>query len=331
MLGSVALCALANGSFSGRALATEMGRAPVSSGVYVTLDGGYAYSDGASAIGHAISQTGAIADPSTETFVGAHDGYAIGGSVGYVAPADFAAALPVSRIEGYLSFSSTDESNTDNVSDPQRTTLKSVDGTALAIIGLTATSAQELRSTEGGVRFAYDQETGAALSLSFVLTPFIRHIDEQTSSVAIGTADTAWRDADVTTLAYGVTIAVEPEVWLTPTFALVGRLGAGVYGYTADGDFSSRSTAGGGGFDPFAASLSDDESGVGFRGELGAGLKLKLTETVTLTGYGEATYLSAVGSAELPDNQFVTATTSGVDTSDSWEFRGGARISVGLQ
>lgn len=308
-----------------------MGSAPVASGVYVTLDGGYAYSDGSSTIGHAISPTGALADPSAETLIQADDGYALSGSIGYVAPSGFAAALPISRIEGYLSFSSTDDSNADTVNDPQRITLKSVDGTALGVIGVMAASAQELRRYEGGVRFAYDQSTGAASSLSFVVTPFVRNIDEETSSVAIGTADTAWRDADVTTWAYGVTVAVEPEVWLTPEVALVGRLGAGLYGYSANGDFSSRSTAGGGGFDPFAASVSDDESGIGFRGELGAGLKFKLTEAVTLTGYGEATYFSAVGSASLPDNQFVTATTSSVDISDSWELRAGVRLSIGLQ
>jgi hypothetical protein len=37
-----------------------------------------------------------------------------------------------------------------------------------------------------------------------------------------------------------------------------------------------------------------------------------------------------VGTANLPDNQFSTLTTSSVDMDDAWELRAGARFSIGL-
>ena len=263
-----------------------------------------------------------------DTSVNAHDGWFAGGSLGFAAPSAIFAGLPVSRVEAYITYDDADSSRTDTLANPARTTLKSVDGSALGVVGFTATSSVERRNYDGGVRFAFDQMTGPASSVSWVLTPFVRNSDETASSVASGTVDTAWRNADVETWSYGVTAAAEPEVWLTPSFALVGRLGAGIYGYRASGDFQSASSAPAP--DPFSASVSESETGVGFRGQLGAGLKFRLAPSVILTSFAEADYFSAVGSARLPDNQFGSAATSRVETADEWDLRGGVRVSVGL-
>ena len=155
----------------------------------------------------------------------------------------------------------------------------------------------------------------------------MRFDEEDVHTTAIGTADKAWRRSDVETWFYGVAVTLEPEIWVSSSVALVGRLGAGVYGYDADGEFSSSSTLAP---DPFAARITDDDSGAGFRGLLGAGIKVKLSSTMTLTGYADADYYSHVGSADLPDNQFTSATTSRVATDDAWELRAGTRLSVGF-
>lgn len=305
-----------------------MGRAPVLSGTYVTVEGGYQYIDANSVNGHGISQTGLVQGPTTDTFVDAQGGWHAGASIGFASPAAIIGGLPFTRTELYFSYGSSDDDRSDTVGPPAKTSLKSVDGSALGVVGFTATTDVERTSYEGGVRFAYDSATGANSSLTWVVTPFLRNAQEQTNSVAIGTVDTAWRSADIDDWQYGITLAAEPEVWVTPTVALVGRIGGGIYGYHADGDFNSFSTAPP--VDPFSASISESESGLGFRGVLGAGIKIKLSPDMTATGFAEADYFSTTASASLPDNQFVTATTSSIATNDAWQFRTGLRLTVSL-
>lgn len=305
-----------------------MGKAPVSTGSYATVEGGYLLTEGDGAIGHGISSTGLIIGPTSETTVDARGGWTAGASIGVASPGALIGGLPFTRAEAYFGYLDGDDSRTDTVADPAKTTLKSVDGSALGVIGFTATTEQQRRAYEGGLRLAFDSEIGGGASISWVMTPFVRSAREETNTVAIGTVDTAWRSADVEAWQYGVMFAAEPEIALAPGLALVGRIGAGVYGYDASGSFHSYSTAPAP--DPFGASLHDEASGVGFRGQLGAGLKMKLSDAMTLTGFAEADYYSHAAGASLPDNQFVTETSSSVGTSGAWEFRAGARLSVGL-
>ncbi len=127
---------------------------------------------------------------------------------------------------------------------------------------------------------------------------------------------------------YGVNFAAEPEVWLSSGIALVGRFGLGVYGYDADGkfvSFASLTTD-----PPFAARVSDDEFGVGFRGQLGVGLKFRLSSTTNLEAFSEADYFSDVGTAHIADNQLSSGDVSRVDTDDLWELRSGLRLNIGF-
>lgn len=319
------LCVTALYALSGPAIAGEMGRAPVSTGTYTTLEGGYLHQDGDSVIGHGINPTGGLA-PTTDTFVEPDEGWFAGLSVGYASPSALISGLPFTRAEVYFAFGDADDARTDTVGAPAATSLKSADGSAFAVVGDEAGTSVRRQSYEGGLRLATDQALGASSSLTWVVMPFARFSDEDTQTVASGTADTAWRSAGVETWSYGIAFALEPEVWVSPSVALVGRIGAGVYGYHADGDFSSTSTA------PmiFDADISDEKSGAGFRGLLGVGVKVKLAPATMLTGFAEADYLSDVASAGLPDNQFVSATTSSLSIDDAWELRVGARLSIGL-
>jgi hypothetical protein len=303
-----------------------MGRAPVGpGGSYVSGEGGYFFQDQADVLGHGVeTASGATRD----VFVSPNDSWHAGLAVGYAAPGALISGLPFSRAEAYFTFSDVEDEATDHAPPFVSTTLKSVDGSASGVIGDFARTSVERQISEGGLRLATDQANGRSSSLTWVVAPFVRFTDENTDTVASGTADTAWRSANVETWAYGVTLAVEPEVWITPDVALVGRAGVGVYGYDADGSFRSHSTAPDP--DPFAARLSDDASGVGFRGQLGAGVKFKLAPSATLTAYSEADYLSAVGTADLADNQPTTETSSRLDIEEAWELRSGLRITLGF-
>lgn len=307
--------------------AAELGRAPVASGPYATVEGGYAHRDGEATIGHGVVPTGGVPDPAIDTTISAASGWMVGVSIGYASTTPVMSGLPFTRIEGYLTHAAASDSSSDTPDAPGLTSLKSVDGSGLGVVGTTASSSQDVRVYDGGVRLSFDQSTGSGSSLTWVLAPFVRNSEEETQSVATGATDTAWRTADVSTWSYGAVAAIEPEVWLSPAVALVGRLGAGVYGYSADGDFASGSTASP---DPIAAALSESDSGIGFRGQLGFGVKLRVAPTALITGFVEADYFSAVGAARLPDNQFTSATTSEIGIDDAWELRTGARLSIGL-
>ena len=148
--------------------------------------------------------------------------------------------------------------------------LKAVDGEPLVTTGgLKGHTSVERQTWEGGFRLEGDNPVNSTTTVTWSFAPFVRNMDEDTDTVVSGCC-TLTRTADVETWLYGVDFAAEPEVWLSSGLALVGRAGLGIYGYDADGKFVSSAS-----LDPdtFAARVSDDESGVGFRGQLGIGMK----------------------------------------------------------
>jgi hypothetical protein len=297
-----------------------MGRAPVSSGTYVTGAGGYTFEDGDEVLGYTISN-GGLRDVSTSAEDGWHGDVSLGTASGIAGMG----GLRFNRIEAFFTYGEADDGTSDVVGGADSIRLKSVDGTALARFGDRGSANVDRRSYEGGLRFASDQGS-AANSMTWVLTPFLRFTGEESDTRVFGSSDSVTRSADVDTWMYGLSAAVEPEIWVSSTVALVGRVGVGVYGYDADGDFRSAGSFAG----AFDASVSDNDTGVGFRGQLGAGVKLKLGAAMHLTGYAEADYFSAVGRAEFADNDPVTVTTSRTGIEDAWEVRTGARLSIGL-
>ena len=76
----------------------------------------------------------------------------------------------------------------------------------------------------------------------------------------------------------------------------------------------------------FAANVFDGDSGVGFRLQLGGGVKFKITEAANLETFAEADYFTDVGSAHMADNQPSNAVSSFTSTTDLWELRAGARL-----
>ena len=303
----------------------DMGLSPVApQGTYVSFEGGYLFQDGPDVIGHGINAT---ATSFANVLVSPQDGWFAGGMIGFASAQRYLPPLPFSRTEIYLFYGNADESVSSTAPPLFATTLKSVDGSATGGGGADGRTNISRTTWEGGLRFEGDDITSPTSSLTWVLSPFIRFSDEDTVS-SVGGCCTVQRSADVDSRLYGALLALEPELNITPGVSLVGRVGAGIYGYRVHGKFHSMSSNPAP--DPFLAAVSDSDSGVGFRGQLGAGLKFKLTEGARLETFVEADYFSDIGTARTADNDPVVDATSSVSTDDQWELKAGARLTVGL-
>lgn len=308
----------------------DMGTAPAGhKGVYVSGEGGYFYQDGGDVNGYgASSSAGSVSD----VHVSADDGWFAGGFIGYENGSPLFSPLPFTRVEGYFWFGTADDSVSDSAPPLADITLKTVDGatnvTGGTIASVSGRTTTERDTWEGGFKLEFDQPQGSTSTLTWVLNPFVRNADEDTSTVVTGCCE-LHRNGSVETWMYGAVIAVEPEFWLTPGVAFVGRLGAGLYGYDSDADFRSYSI-GLPSPDPFRASASDGDSGIGFRGQLGAGLKFKLGAAAFLETFAEADYFSDVATAQFSNSDPADGTPSRIEMDDLWELKAGARVTIGL-
>lgn len=298
----------------------DMGRAPVSGqGTYGSLEGGYLLQQSDDLIGHGVQTAPGIVE---DVNVSADSGWFAGAMIGIANRDALVTGLPFHRVELYGLYGHTDDDAADTVPPAADILLKSVDGTALGVGFGDATTSTERRTIEGGLRFEYDEQNQPVWSQTWIISPFIRNMDEETRTGCSAACGVGERSGDVETWMYGVTVAFEPEYWITPGVALVGRVGAGIYGYNADGDYRSASLV----VPAFNAQLSDGDSGVGFRGQLGAGLKFKISDGANLETFAEADYFSDVGTANMSNNQAADATASSTSTTDLWELRAGARL-----
>ena len=318
----IGIAAFAYFGAPGAALA-DMGLPPIPQGTYVSFEGGYLYQDANGVIGHGLDQPGGgvvdvVLDPT--------NGYFVAGTIAFTGTQPLIG--PFRRIEGYVLFGQAEDSVSDSSPPTAGITYKTVDGGIFVSGGATGHSSAERETWEGGLRFEFDDKQNATTWLTWSLVPFVRVADEDVATT-VAECCLLHRTGDVETWLYGVVAAVEPQVWITPAVAVVGRLGVGIYGYNADGTFRSYST----GLpppDPFAVRFSDSEDGVGFRGQLGTGLKFKITSATTLETFAEADYFSAMGVAHMADNQPTSGDVSHVDTDDMWELRAGARLNIGF-
>jgi hypothetical protein len=300
----------------------DMGKAPVNDGAYGSIEGGFLYQDGGDVIGHGISP---LPGTALDVLVSPDSGWFAGGMIGFASRDVFVDGLPFRRFEIYGLFGRTDDDASDTAPPLSGTSLRNVDASVLVTGGATGTTSTERRTVEGGLRFEGDDQINATTTMTWVVSPFIRWSAEETDTLVTQCCDLR-RSGDVDTTMYGILIAAEPEVWLTSDVAFVARIGVGIYGYDADGDFSSSDNLNG----FFAAAVSDGDSGVGFRGLLGAGLKFRLSSTANLETFAEADYFSDVGTASMPINLPGVSAAAHTDTTDLWELRAGARLTIGF-
>lgn len=307
----------------------DMGLAPVGpNGVYVSFEGGYLYQDGNKVDGFgAVSTPGG---PTNEVYGDPKNGFFVGGLIGYEHGTPF--LFSFHRAELYVMFGRTEDSSGNSAPPLDDITLKTVDGGILGFGGLNGNVSVERKTWEGAIRLEHDQVHSPHTTITWVLAPFIRNFKEDTNTV-VTTATCCGgccefnRGADVDSFLYGVYLAAEPEHLIHHNLYLVGRVGAGIYGYNTDGSFNSGSSA-----DPdlFSAHVSDGSSGVGFRGLLGAGLKLKVSPHFVGELYSEADYFSDVGTAKFANNQDDDSSSSRVGSDSLWEVRAGARVTIGF-
>ena len=319
------LCFLLASTFALPAVA-DMGRPPTENGTYVSGEGGYTLFSDNDVSGYGISTSELNF---RNIFVSPEDGWFAGGMLGFASPAPMIDGLWFTRIEAYAFFAKAEDSASSHASSSGSVSLTSVDGLTLVFAPDDVGRASvERENTELGLRFERDQVLGPTSSITWVLAPFALWSNEE----ARGECSCARRSADVDTWLGGVTFAGEPEKWLTPGIAVVGRLGLGIYGFNADGKFRSSAIVDFvPGLDAFNAHVSDSESGVGFRGQLGAGLKFKVWSAGLLETFAEADYLSDVGTARFPGNTINSALQpASVDTDELWELRAGARLTFAL-
>jgi hypothetical protein len=302
----------------------DMGKAPTVQGTYVSGEGGYLLLDDRDIPGFGIANSpGKFHD----IFVSPDTGWFAGGAIGYARP-EPNDGLWFERIEGYAQFWSADDSATQHSPQNGQAGISSVD--AKALVGAfddRGRAGASRDSAEGGLKFERDSIYNETTSITWVINPFIRNMSED----AFGACDCARRTGNVDDWLYGVVFAAEPEKWVTQNVALVGRLGAGFYGFNSDGTFDSRGTANfGPGPDPLKAHINDSDDGIGFRGQLGAGLKFKLGTGARLETFAEADYFSDVGTIHLPSNTLNASQPANSDSDHLWELRAGARLTFAI-
>lgn len=297
----------------------DMGRAPTDQGWYVSGEGGFLWLDDTNIAAFGFGPAGG---PLRDAFLSPEDGWFAGGMIGYADQQPI--IFGFKRIEGYFLYGEADDSISSSAAGLAMT---SVVGDAITVGGSRANGSAERSVAEGGLHFERDSTLNSSTILTWVVNPWIRLNEEDSQSAILGGCCVPHRNSDVDTWMYGVNLAVEPEMWISRSIAIVGRGGVGIYGYDADGSFKSFSNVRP---DPFAARVSDSDSGVGFRGQLGAGLKFKVWQTGLLETFAEADYFSDVGSANMPTNTTVTFKSAGIDMDDQWEFRTGARLTFAL-
>jgi hypothetical protein len=300
----------------------DMGKAPTVQGTYVSGEGGYLLLDDRDVAGFGLSRSFTNLN-FRDVFVSPDNGWFAGGAIGYARPQPTDGTW-WERIEGYAQFWSADDSTSANA---QQIALTGVDARALVRAFNDRGRAGVSRdAAEGGLKFERDRIYNETTSITWVINPFIRAMDEN----AWGACACGRRTGDVDSWMYGVVFAAEPEKWVTQNIALVGRLGAGIYGYDSDGTFNSFARGFPPGADPLRAHLTDSDSGVGFRGQLGAGLKFKLGNGSRLETFAEADYFSDVGTVHLPSNTLNASSPANADADDLWELRAGARLTFAI-
>ncbi|MEQ1578413.1 MAG: hypothetical protein ABL894_12250 [Hyphomicrobium sp.] len=305
--------------------AADMGLAPARPGdIYVSGEGGYLHQDGGD-----VNVYGTSPAPGTvfDTNLSPANGWFAGGMIGWEKGSRLISFLPFTRVEGYAYGGQLDDSGSDTAPPLFDITLKSVDGDVNAIGGTQAHASVDRQFIEFGYRSEFDQTIDSSRTITWGLVSFIRNSDES-SEVLCSSSCGLHRSSDVETWMFGNMLMMEPEYRFTSGVALVGRLGAGFYTYDADGKF--RSYASGATPDPFRAYVSDDESGIGFRGALGAGLKFIFGPSSLLETYAEADYFSGVGTAHFSNSRPADGTPSRIELDSLWELRAGARLTIGL-
>lgn len=308
------MAALAAGA--GSAAMAEMGRAPVAVGTYVSFEGGYMLLDAERVRGYGYS-TAAPVTHLGDVQLDARSGWFGGAALGFAARPGAMLGY-FDRAEVSFGYGRSEKSRS-AVGDSLA--LANVAANALSLATGTANATLEREVFDAALAL---KRTDGAITWS--IEPFLRFSSDETQQSLLGAAGLATRSGQAESIFYGLMAAAEPEIALSQSISLAGRLGAGIYGYSATGKFSSQSAA----TPAFNASLSEDASGVGFRGAFGGAVKVKLSKSVLLSTYATGDYWSRTPSMSMTDQNVLNTDPSHLRKDDLWDLRTGVRLTIGL-
>lgn len=320
-LGRIAFAAM----FIASPAVADMGLAPAGPGqVYGSAEGGFLYQDGGDVNAYGISSA-----PGTyvDQFVSADGGWLAGLQLGYENGKPFISFLPFTRVELFVFGGRTDGGRSDSAPPLSDISLKSVDGLVNVIGGTVANAETERQTVEFGYRSEFDQRLNADTTITWGYVSFIRNSQEDTL-VTCTSLCSVTRSAGLDNWLFGSMLVMEPEFRIVPSVALVGRLGAGFYLWEAEADFLSSAPSAPG--SPFNAAVRDKEDGIGFRGSLGASLKIILSPGAFFETFAEADYFSDMATARFSNASTTDTTPSFIVEDSMWEFRTGGRLTVQL-
>lgn len=324
MIGRLVSVAILTLATAGAATA-DMGLAPAAPGqVYGSAEGGFLYQEGGDVNAYGISSA-----PGTyvDQFLSAQEGWLAGLQLGYESGKPFISFLPFTRVELFVFGGRTNDDRTDTAPPLADISVKSVDGQINVIGGSIASADTERETIEFGYRSEFDQRVDADTTITWGYVSFIRNSQEDTLVTCTALCGVT-RSAGLDDWLFGSMLMMEPEFRISPAVALVGRLGAGFYLWDAEADFRSTAIAAPG--SPFNASVHDEEDGVGFRGSLGASLKIIVAPGAFLETYAEADYFSDMATARFANASTTDTTPSFIDEDSMWEFRTGGRLTLQL-
>lgn len=199
----------------------------------------------------------------------------------------------------------------------------------LILLNSSDTSAElERERYEFGANLSLSDQMPNLGPLNLVATIFGGFANENFSVTQIGPTFSDASKSDLDWQFFGLLLGTDATVPVTAGLDLILRGAAGFYHFDADADFVSTSTT-----LSFNQQTSDSDNDFGFRGKLSAELRAKLTEGMTVSLFGGIDYWSDIPYAKLPDSTppfNVVRVPSHIDTDDVVDFKAGIKVTVSL-
>ena len=300
-----------------------MGRSPVApGGTYVSIYGGYIYSDAPDVRGLDAGPTVPQLEE-TDVYVD-HNGFG-GLEFGYALP-DGSAWLGIDRIEVFFEagHGSLDDDGRDFVIG-----LRDVAGntgtTSASGAGVPHQTERERGYYDFGLRLRADDHMFGDQALPVFVEPFFRYAHDDTFMGFTNGANIFGREGNIDAYFLGVLAGVDPEMPLSETLTLVGSFSGGIYYYHGEGDFRSSANT----FAAFNESFDDTKEGVGFRGRAMLALRHMISPGMSISLFGGIDFWSDVPYANLPVNT-VNTQPAKVRSSDEFDVKAGVRVTISL-
>ncbi len=310
-------------------LLSPLQTAQANDGTYVSVWGGYFYTDAPEVEGFSQNLVGG-GFPLIQDFpLDAEEGGFFGASFG--TPID-PTSLFFKHIEVYFEGLIT-EKDKQAFADPSGITYTQFgfsDGIIAAVIPSVASAELERERYEFGANLSLGNQMPNFGPLNLVATVFGGFGNEDVFVhhfiPGAGIFDTSKSDLDWQF--YGLLLGTDATIPVSTSLDLILRGAAGIYYFDADADFVSTSD-----FASRNFQTSDSDNDFGFRGKLSAELRAKLSQDIVVSLFGGVDYWSDVPYSELTDSStflFSTGVPAHIDTDDVLDVKAGIKVTVSL-